>query len=143
MGAQGSPQAGYTDFEYSVRASCGQCEGLNFSARMWRRRVMLHDPSGAAVLRLVREAVALHDAPLAPPPYQLNDDGQWQAMPDPADLPTARGEGAPPRPLPRRAVETGSQARPAALWLPRSTALQGSRRTAAERRRAFPKWLYW
>ena len=110
---------------------------------------MQHDSSGAAVLRLVREAVALHDAPLAPPPYQLNDDGQWQAVSDPAHLPTARGEGAPPRPFPCRAVETGCQApsKPAVTHLHErrrwgylaAQRCRACRGTAAEHLRARPK----
>lgn len=54
---------------------------------------MLNDPSGAAALRLVREAVALHDAPLAPPPFIINDTGCFQAVQEASLSTTARGSG--------------------------------------------------
>ena len=37
--------------------------------------MMLHDPTAAAALRLAAEGLALHDAPLAPPPYLRTPKG--------------------------------------------------------------------
>ena len=55
--------------------------------------MMLHDPTAAAALRLAAEGLALHDAPLAPPPY-LRTPGGWEAATLAGTGSTFKGRGA-------------------------------------------------
>lgn len=57
-------------------------------------RLLLHDPSAAAPLRLVLTSLALHDAPLAPPPFVRGPRDRFQPTKLPAKVTTARGKGA-------------------------------------------------
>lgn len=41
---------------------------------LFYQRLMLHDPSGAAPLRLVLACLTLHDNPLAAPPFARSAD---------------------------------------------------------------------
>ena len=41
---------------------------------LFYHRLMLHDPSAAAPLRLVLACLTLHDAPLAAPPFARSAD---------------------------------------------------------------------
>lgn len=60
---------------------------------LFYHRLMVHDPSGAAPLRLILACLALHDAPLAAPPY-------CRLPPPPRAAGTAPvGVAAPPGPL--------------------------------------------
>ena len=54
---------------------------------------MLHDPSGAALMRLAAEGIALHDAPLVPPPYERAADGACSPAALPGTLSTFKGRG--------------------------------------------------
>ena len=56
-------------------------------------RLLLHDPSAAAPLRLVLAALSLHDAPLAPPPFVRGPQGRLVPARQPADVATARAGG--------------------------------------------------
>ena len=55
--------------------------------------MMLHDPSGAALMRLAAEGIALHEPPLAPPPYQRGEDGACSPAALPGTLSTFKGKG--------------------------------------------------
>ena len=55
--------------------------------------MMLHDPTAAAALRLAAEGLALHDAPLAPPPYIRTPEG-CEARAELETLTTFKGRGA-------------------------------------------------
>ena len=57
-------------------------------------RMMLHDESGAALMRLAAEGIALHEPPLAPPPYQRGADGACNPAALPGTLSTFKGRGA-------------------------------------------------
>ena len=56
-------------------------------------RLLLHDPSAAAALRLVLAALSLHDAPLAPPPFVHGAQGRLTPAKQPADATTACARG--------------------------------------------------
>ena len=58
-----------------------------------RLRLMLHDQSGAALMRLAAEGIALHDAPLAPPPYERGADGACSPAALTGTLSTFKGRG--------------------------------------------------
>ncbi len=60
-------------------------------------RLMLHDQSGAALMRLAAEGIALHDAPLAPPPYERSAEGACNPAALTGTLSTFKGRGAPLR----------------------------------------------
>ncbi len=62
---------------------------------MFLLRLMLHDQSGAALMRLAAEGIALHDAPLAPPPYERGADGACTPAALTGTLSTFKGRGAP------------------------------------------------
>ncbi len=55
---------------------------------------MLHDPSGAALMRLAAEGIALHEPPLAPPPFQRDANGVCTPAALPGTLSTFKGRGA-------------------------------------------------
>ena len=57
-------------------------------------RLMLHDQSGSALMRLAAEGIALHEAPLAPPPYERTAEGACSPAALPGTLSTFRGRGA-------------------------------------------------
>lgn len=56
-------------------------------------RLLLHDPSAAAPLRLVLATLSLHDAPHAPPPFVRGPQGRLSPAKQPEDATTARARG--------------------------------------------------
>lgn len=74
----------------------GAIVGGQFAKRLLliSHRLLLHDPSAAAPLRLVLAALSLHDAPLAPPPFVRGPRDRFVAAKQPTDITTARAKGA-------------------------------------------------